>query len=465
MDDWRRYPLVPDWGDPAWFTFPAVDGGRNDLGMSTYFVCGFVRGRTSGRQYAFMTIVTDMRVLAKRVRVSFHTLALYDCDGRRYGTSTDYDFPRALRWRRAYKLETTRDHLALRWHGDAGTSRWENRRAADGSLLPFAWDLDLHGIDHHGARMRLELEMDAVRPPGPLGGRLLGGEMMFLGIPRTYSYFQSGLQMRGRLTWGDVAEEVSGDVGWIDRQWAPDDFSRHQDRQSARYRNEWRLILLDSGWDMSCFHQYLRPQRNAVVPWSGLTAQGPGPDFALRATADVVLDVPEFIRSPGVVRARSMLTEGPRWFPHRYRLRAPAWDLDLAATPLVDAPAHALPIEYWTGPVRVAGTSLGRAVTGWGFDERSRPWCRDFELAKALALTVAHLDDVEPAEREALAYRASEVEAILLRGDSRAAAAHLAARVDPLIGELSPGARARVEPLLGDLRTVVGAAARRRPGR
>src|SRR2546428_9214999 len=43
--------------------------------------------------------------------------------------------------------------------------------------------------------------------------RELGGEMMFLGAERTYSYFQSGLIMRGRLTWGDVAEEVEGEVG------------------------------------------------------------------------------------------------------------------------------------------------------------------------------------------------------------------------------------------------------------
>ncbi len=50
--------------------------------------------------------------------------------------------------------------------------------------------------------------------------------MMFLGAPRTFSYFQSGLDMRGRLAWGDHAEDVTGTVGWIDRQWAPDDFTR-----------------------------------------------------------------------------------------------------------------------------------------------------------------------------------------------------------------------------------------------
>ena len=78
MSDWKRYPYVPDWGDPTWFTFPDVDGLNPDLGMSTYFVDGFLRGTASGREYAFLTIVTDMRVLGKRLRASFYTFALYD---------------------------------------------------------------------------------------------------------------------------------------------------------------------------------------------------------------------------------------------------------------------------------------------------------------------------------------------------------------------------------------------------
>ena len=93
---WKHYPYVPDWGDPHWFTFPDVDGYHPDLGMATYFVDGFLRGRATGTQYAFMVIFTDMRVLRRLVRASFYTFALYDCDRRRYGTYTDYDFPRLL---------------------------------------------------------------------------------------------------------------------------------------------------------------------------------------------------------------------------------------------------------------------------------------------------------------------------------------------------------------------------------
>ena len=449
--DWKHYPYTPDWGDPRQFTFPNCDGEQPDMGMETYFVDGFLTGRTSGRSYAFMTIFTDIRVLRRWVRASFYTFALYDCDQHRYGTYTDFDFPQPPRLRRGHKIEAGRGHLALRYRASAGTVRWENRRDADGALRPFAWALELHGVDHHGARMTLDLEMNATRPPGPLGGRALGGKMMFLGAPETYSYFQSGLEMRGRLRWGDLDEEVEGHVGWIDRQWAAEDFTRYQDRRSTRYRNEWRVMQFDNGWDMSCFHQFHRHARNAIVPWTGISAQGPGPDFELRATHRVELSIPEFIRSPGVVRSRYMLTEGPRYFPARYRLRVPEWDMDVQAEPLVEAPAHQLPIEYWTGPVRISGTLFGQAVTGLGFDERSCPRVRGFEIADALRLSIEHLPGIDDDLRRLLAYRVWEVEALALRGDARAAAVHLRDQVQPQLAErLSP-----VTALAADLLAVL----------
>lgn len=453
--DWKRYPYVPEWGDPGRFTFPDVDGYQSNLGVATYFLDGFLRGRSSGRQFAFMVIVTDTK-FRRRLRAAFYTFALFDCDRRHYGTYTDFDFPRPPRIRRGYKIDAREKHLDLRYHASAGDAVWRHARNGDGALRPFAWEVQLVGTDHHGARMALSLDVDATRPPGPLGGRQLGGEMFFLGAPSTYSYFQSGLRMRGRLEWGEHAEDVEGDVGWIDRQWAENDFSAYQDLpHSSRYRNEWRVMQFDDGWDMSLFHQYHRHAHSAVVPWSGMSAQGPGPAFELRASHRVELVIPEFIRSPGVVRGTRMLTEGPRWFPHRYRVRIPAWDMDVRAEPLVDAPAHHLPIEYWTGPVRISGTLWGRSVTGLGFDERSRPWCRAFEIAAALRLTVENLDDLDEDARWLLAYRAWEVEAIALRNDPAGAAAYFRRRVAPLVGGLPAAVRPRVEPIATDLLQVL----------
>ncbi len=447
---WKRYPWVAPWGDPRWFTFPACDGDARRLGMQTYFVDGFLRGASTGTQYAFLTVFTDARIAARTLRFSFFSLALFDCDRRRYGTCTDFDFPHPEG--EMGKLITAPDHLGLRYEGPGGAGAWSNQRAADGTLRPFAWALELRGIDHHGAPMALELEVDALRPPAPLGGPALGGEMMFLGAPRTYSYFQSGLAMRGRLVWGEVREEVEGQIGWVDRQWGEDDFSRHQDPESTRYRNEWRVMQFDNGWDLSCFHQYQRDQRNAVVPWSGVSAQGPGPDFELRATHRVELLVPEFIRSPGLVRGLMMLTEGPRWFPYRYRLGVPEWDMDVQAEPLTDAPAHQFPIEWWSGPVRLEGRLFGERVRGLGFDERSCPRVRGFELAEALRQSAEHGID---ADGRMLAYRAWEVEALALRRDPGAAAAHVERHVQALVAAVPSPAGDRVRALTADLLAVL----------
>ena len=454
---WKRYPYVPSWGDPQWFTFPACDGDERELGVQTYFVDGFLRGRRTGTEYAFMTVFTDARVMGRTARFSFFSLALFDCDRRHYGTFTDFDFTRPEPGGAPPRMKTAPRHLELRYAAPGDASSWVNAKAPDGSLRPFAWALALHGVDHHGAPMALELEVDALRPPAPLGGPALGGEMMFLGEERTWSYFQSGLRMRGRLRWGDVTEEVEGEVGWIDRQWAGEDFAKHQDAESSRYRNEWRVVQLDNGWDMSCFHQYLRPERNAVVPWTGVSAQGPGPDFELRATHRVEIIVPEFIRSPGVVRAPMMLTDGPRYFPHRYRMLVPEWDLDLTGEPLVETPAHRFPIEWWTGPVRITGRMFGRPVAGLGFDERSCPRIRGFELAEALKLSFEHAFEPSDDSGRLLAYRAWEVEALALRGDPGAAATHLERHVLPLLGAVPEASRSRLRELATDLHSVLKA--------
>jgi hypothetical protein len=77
---------------------------------------------------------------------------------------------------------------------------------------------------------------------------------------------------------------------------------------------------------------------------------------------------------------------------------------------------------------------------------------RGFELAAALRLTVEHL----PEKGDwTLGYRLWEVEALALRGDGRAAAAHLRRHVEPSVATLPPAARERVAPLAADLLAVL----------
>ena len=448
-EDWKKYPYRPDWGSSRWFQFPRIDGFDPELGMATYYLDGFLRGRDSGRLYAVMTIFNDMKVVKRKLSFSFNTFALYDCESGHYGTFTDFDYP--LRLRRGKKMSVGPGHMDLRYASAQGENSWRCQPDENDELRPFAWDLSLNGEDHHGDAMFLELSVEATRPPAPIGGRELGGELMFLGGEETYSYFQSGLNMKGRVRWLGQEEEVEGTVGWIDRQWAVDDFTVYQNLTNSRYRHEWRVMQFDNGWDMSCFFQYHRGQNCQKVPWSGISAQGPGPHFELKSTTEVSIEALSFIRSPGIVRSPFMITDGPRWFPHGYRVKVPEWDLDVTATPLVDAPAHQLPIEYWTGPVSLEGRAFGDAVKGYGFDERCRPFVRNHELVEVLSVLVGHRTDVAAEDRRQLRYRLSEVGALCLRGDPSAALVYLQRKWLPLLAAQTPSMQRALQPVLDDL--------------
>ncbi len=437
--EWKRYPHVATGGDPEEFTFPEVDGLRPALGMSTYYMDAFVNG-ASGRRYAFNFVFTSMRVLRRRVATNFLTFTLFDLDARTYGTHTEFDLPTPRRWWRGAKLTAATDHLDVRFAGADGTSRWRNRRDDAGALLPFASEIHVCGRDQRGQPMAIDLVADAERPPIPLGGELLGGRMMFLGARETYAYFQAGLRTAGRVRWGATDEAVTGRVGWIDRQWAPEPFNRHNDLRNSRYRNEWRALQLDNGWDLCVFSQYQRPALNRVVPWTGVTAIGP--DGSVFADDAVEITVGRFIRDPGAVAPLLGLSRGPRYMPYGYRMRVPGLDLDVEASPFVDAPAQRMPIEYWTGPVALRGRMAGAAVEGLGFDERTRVWCRDFELAEVLRVTL-EAAGVATLRARQLIHAVREVEAVLLRGGRREALAvlrEIAPEVEGVPGEAGSAA-------------------------
>lgn len=448
---WRCYPLTIPGCDPAHFTFPGADGLKPHLGASTYYMDGFLTG-AGGRRYAFNFVFTAMRVLAGWAHTNFLTFTLFDLGARTYGTYTDFDLPSPTRLWRGRKLTAVEDHLDVRFEGTEGPCRWVNRRSTSGALVPFGSRLELRGRDQHGQRMALELDVDAECPPVPLGGDLLHGRMMFLGARETYAYFQPGLRMRGRLAWGEREGDVEGDVGWIDRQWAPQPFNAYNDLRNSRYRSEWRALQLSNGWDLCIFFQYLRPAYNRPVQWTGVTAVGPTGEIV--ASSRVELEIPAFIRDPGQVRALMRLSTGPRYMPHAYRLRIPVLTLEVEARPFVDTPAQRMPIEYWTGPVALSGTMDGSPVEGLGFDERSRVWCRDFELAEVLATVIVETAGQGPMARR-LAQEAREIEALLLRGRRAEAADVLRREVEPRIEELPGPARGRVREVAADLLTVI----------
>jgi hypothetical protein len=287
----------------------------------------------------------------------------------------------------------------------------------------------------------------------PVGGAQYGGVKTCMGQYGTHSYFQSDVRFRGRLAWGDVQDEVEGDSGWIDRQWTPRYLGVHSDRRNSGYRHEWRQIHLDNGVEMSAWLHVDRHRTNRPIPFCGVTAALP--DLRVIATSEFEIERHSFVRDPGIVRPMYALSRGAKYFADRYRLRAPALELDVVSEPLVAAPAHALPIEYWSGPTSVRGTMAGRPVSGFGFHERTFAFTRDFELVDVLRNTLRHLPaDAFPADSpggQTLADLVWEVDAFLSHGGRRDARDHLQRRVQPHLVRLAEPARTHALQIAADL--------------
>jgi len=452
-DAWRTYPYSFAAGDPE-LVFPAAEGDQG-AESNTYYVAGRLRGRTTRRDFAFLVIFTfnDVR---KRIRADFYTFALFDLTSGDYATYSEFDLPRPLRVRRGYKLSVASGGLDLAFASAVGPCRWTTRRAADGKPIPFAYALTALGTDTRGRPMRVELELDTMKPPMPVGGDEYGGVKTCMGQYGTHSYFQADVRFRGSLHWGEVRDEVDGDAGWIDRQWTPRYLGIHSDRRNSTYRHEWRQIHLDNGVEMSVWLHVDRRRANRAIPFSGVTAAMP--DLRVQATTEFAIERLSFVRDPGHVRPQYPLTRSAKYFADRYRLRVPAWELDVYSEPLVAAPAHALPIEYWSGPTRVRGSMQGRPVQGFGFHERTLAFARDFELVDVLRSTIRHLPaDAFPVDSPgpiALADRVWEVDGFLSHRGRAQAREYLRAHVRPWLERLAQQ-REHVLQILADLEALL----------
>lgn len=447
---WKTYPYPVVPGDPE-LVFPAAEGDQG-AESNTYYVSGRLRGRRSRREWAFLVIFTFNDV-GHRLRADFYTFALFDLASGDCGSWSEFDLPRPVRWRSAYRLSVARGHLEVSFHSSIGPCSWRTRRTADGALVPFSYHLFLDGLDAAGRRMHLDLDVETHKPPMPVGGKEYGGVKTCIGQYGTHSYFQSDARFSGTLEWGDVREEVEGDSGWIDRQWTPRHLGVYNDRRATRYRHEWRQIHLDNGVEMSVWLHVDRHRGNRVIPFTGVTAAGP--DHATVCTTEFELERLSFVRDPRTVEPLFRLPGEAGYLTDRYRLCVPAWDLELVSEPLVATPIHRLPIEYWSGPTRISGTMDGLPVGGFGFHERTLVFARDFELVDVLRQTLRHLPASAFSERArgglTAANLAWEIDAFLSHGDREGAIRQLARRVRPELERLVEPHRAHVLRIADDL--------------
>ena len=379
-------------GDPQ-LVFPAAEGHR-DVASDAYYASGVLRGETSGRRYAFLTIFAKNEEILDLLSADLHVLALFDLDAGSYDTGSRFDLPPGREFN-LDRINVTRGRLEVSYTSNRRVSRMRARTDAGGGPFPFAYELDLSAEARSGTEMALGLCADALKPPQAVGGSVHGGRITFYGQPNTYSYFQA-LGYAGTLRWGATEEAVSGQIGWLDRQWFPEYAGRYAGVLADRYGHQWAQISLDNGWEFSLWRQFLRREDDRQVMFSGLTATDPA---GLTIFADdVATEILTYLRDPGLIEpllADAQELAGRRssirYFFDAFRLRAPSLALDVEASPLVAAPAHHMPIDYFSGPTRVTGTMNGRAVAGFGFHERTLPLSSPRQLVIVLRDSVLYL--------------------------------------------------------------------------
>ena len=198
--------------------------------------------------------------------------------------------------------------------------------------------------------------------------------MMFLGAPRTFSYFQSGLTHARPARLGRPCARTSRATSAGSTGSGPPTTSPAT-RTCARAALPERVARHPARRRLG--HELLPPVPARRAQRGGAVDRhlGAGPGARLRARAPPPRRARRSRSSSGARASSAACRCSPKGRAGSRTATAcasPDWDLDVHAEPLVDAPAHALPIEYWTGPVRIAGRICGRPVSGLGL-RRAEP--------------------------------------------------------------------------------------------
>jgi hypothetical protein len=418
-------------------------------GSGIHSVVGRFWGRESARQWAFLLLLLlSLDHASPPGSADLQTLAFFDLNGGGYGTSTESRRRRSLRRGQPDPSPTSQGQFALSFQGSRGESIWRTHNRGEGR--PVA-SLHAVAVDADGRVMKLDLEIDARKPLLPIGGDHQRGVKTSVGPQGVRGSFQSGVRFSGRFEWGEQQEEVDGDGGWIAHRSAARVLRARRRLREDHYSHEWRQIQLADGTEISVWMHFDRRRTNRVIPPSVAIAIGPNGEVA--STTEFHLERRSFARDLQA-GAAPYSAEARKYFSDRYRLYVPSWSLDLVSEPLIAAPALELPMAYWNGSTRLAGTLDGVPVSGFGFDERTYALFRDFELVDVLRETLRRLPatalgacDLGPAT---LADRAWEIDGFIANGDPQGAIRHLNSEVRPALDVLAEPHRSHVLAIVDD---------------
>lgn len=196
--------------------------------------------------------------------------------------------------------------------------------------------------------LRLELQLDAIKPPVANGERGLSRKSADDGNA-SYCYSVPRLAVRGTLDRGAGALTVSGSA-WLDREWGTTTLTAEQ----AGW--DWFALQFEDGTELMFYA--LRRRDGSRDPFSAGTWVDQAGRVTPLSASDVEIDVLKHWDSP----------RGGR-YPAQWRLRLPRLALEVEIRPLMAAQELDTTPRYWEGAVDLNGRRGGKSVAGRGYVE------------------------------------------------------------------------------------------------
>jgi len=334
--DWKRYPYCPKGTE---IEFPRDEGTHKSdstVTMEWWYVNLHLEDPVTKAQYSVM--------VAFFKKILGHSLRLFDitsvAESKMYTGTAD-----GALIDKAGKLDLT-------YTSPAGTDRLQVKSSPDGSLLPFHYQLDVHG-----AKMAVSFDLESTKPPLLVGGN---GYVQVGNSGNSWYYSLTNLKATGTITLGTRRIDVVG-VAWMDHQWGPFMVSPIPIIETDTY--EWFSLHLDNGEEymisniFDCNDKLQRKKGFGGLGWvlaDGST--GDTLDFTLRRLA--------FWRAPC----------GDQ-YSAKWQLIEPGRNLDLTITPVFADQTVPLPrtsfgqFYFWEGLCSVVGKIGGKQITGRAFAE------------------------------------------------------------------------------------------------
>jgi hypothetical protein len=198
--------------------------------------------------------------------------------------------------------------------------------------------------------------------------------------------------VRGTLEIAGKTEHIEG-VGKVGLQWAPKQFGS-KNKPIKRIKHQYLGGNLSNGWDFGLWRQYDTLRYNRLLPFSGIFALFE--DNTMATTNNYTFEPISYYQNRTWPKeAGPIFRTAPKnsYIPYAVRLIVPEWDADLVITPVLEDNTQAVFVEYFFGPVEIAGKARGKEVYGVGFLEGTKLYYQEHEFIEMMRNTIKNLPD------------------------------------------------------------------------